>query len=297
MSGDADESMVASMEQGYRLASQLVARATTRSARAISAQIGASTPAHGVDVVRDVGTRIGQRTNHLIRELRKQTKEEIELGVEQRAPRIVTAFEQGFVRAALYLAPRDSLAPHMTLEVEQKIRARIRVQTRRHEEKMLRTAMPGEPTCCNGQRCQGLRIRCQGGGAVLMAFWPESIWSKYENPANNFKLPPRRSQICLLCMRFAVFTRIAELRATNYAFRNQNFQCTNFVNLVDVANEYRAEDCIGISPHVFEGVLGNVVMPSVNCFRRVDDTVAGCVRFAQELPFPHANAQSHQSFS
>lgn len=253
----------------------------------------------GIVPAGQLGRIVAEKTACLIREVKTRGPGDMRL------PRPDTHFpnpiETTFLREFIMVSGK--FGAKLNPDTERQMRMAMEPSRRAHEEMMLRTPRANEMACAAADKCLGKKIQCPGGGAILMAYYKENEWAKYQDDlranVSNARLPDL-SRRCLLCIRYDAIRFVINLRAQNEAFRHvQNPSVVSTLyNLVGVEGEYRMEDCIVANGHVYEGLLLPIVKPSLFNFEQMIDKTSGCVFFRQILPYPGMKrpAQKVQSF-
>jgi len=213
------------------------------------------------------------------------------------APRVTSnaftdAFSNQYFLEAFAMDVSDTVPPYLNDEEEAALRDVVFASPRAHEETMLRTPHAGELACSAGDECMGLRLLCEGGGALLVAYlFPDeaavyalTLEADGREAANRL---PRRGTLCLVCLRDKALAAVEAQRAA-HATRHGRMLVATLRNVTGDVDEYRDIDCIGPVESGWLGLTSCVVKLNLYAFRRHYDASTGIVYFPQTLPYPVA---------
>jgi len=253
--------------------------------------------------------QMGERLALIASDLVRRVEAQQDGAVPTKLPRLMASMasplESTFLRRLVVDAANAAdIPPHLNYvgDSVDAMRQYLSVSRRAHEEVMLRVPSQGEPACPRNEDCRGNQIICPGGGATLISYQDEEVWTRYaadrRRGTTDSRLP-NNHRLCVLCTRFDVESFLVSMRNDNVQLRLVSgvdsagpppALIQPHFNLTDVAGEYRLEDCNSPVGALYEGLLYPIVKASLRCFRRTTCADTGVVKFEQLLAYPGQKA-------
>ena len=183
-----------------------------------------------------------------------------------------------FVRGLLQAAPVDAQGP---LEIAQRDQHRkvTEVVSRHYQDSFLREPINCERACVMGAGCEGLHVTeavLSQSGFTLREFLLPSQMAAHESSGEW----PREASLCLLCTRSEIAKAFFNIRADGAACKSDIVLQKHRI-VVDVAGEYKIDDCIVSCPERYEGLLDPVILYNRNDY--APRRIGGVKCFVQKL--------------
>ena len=185
-----------------------------------------------------------------------------------------------FIRALLQQSPEDTLSPEDTRHKETK-RSTIEVVTRKYEQGYMREPIGEERKCIMGENCQCMHLpHIKDQKFICREFLLPSEEEEYKRTRQW----PKEGRLCILCKRAEIARAFINIRADGMGVKHNNI-LQNYRNLVNVPGEYRLEDCILSSAHIFQGLLDPVVLHVKSGYKvKVKEGVRHLDQWRQKYP-------------
>jgi len=164
-------------------------------------------------------------------------------------------FDFPFIRAILQTAPQDTLSPEDTRHKETS-RASIEVVTRDYETGYMREPVGDERQCIMAENCQGMQLPHVKEQKFTIR---EFLLPSEEEEWKRTRQWPKEGRLCILCKRAEIARAFINIRADGMGVKNCMI-LQDYRNLVNIPGEYKLEDCILSSSHIFQGLLDPVVL-------------------------------------
>lgn len=167
----------------------------------------------------------------------------------------VRPFDYPYLRHLVQKQPEESFDIY-NLKDRTSLRAKIEPVSRSYEEEMLREPKGNERQCLMGNKCEGLNI-CQAKDRafILREFLLPSEQKEFERTGKY----PNEIRLCLMCKRVEILRAFFNIKADAMGIKEDSI-LQDYRNLVNIKNEYRLQDCILSSRHVYEGIIDPIVL-------------------------------------
>lgn len=170
-----------------------------------------------------------------------------------------------YLKAQLERPPIEGFDMHQINDREKK-RAYQQPYSRAFEESRMRPPLGNERQCRHVSECEGLKIKNAGHRAfILVECLSPSELKTYEETG---KLP-LEVRSCIFCLRKEVLHLWTQIRSNSMGVA-QDIILPGHWNFVDVEGEYRKEDTILTSRHIWEGILDPIVKHKRSAYRLIE---------------------------
>lgn len=177
----------------------------------------------------------------------------------------VRPYDYPFLRYMIQQKPQESF-DIWRLKDRAAMRSKIEAVSRSYEEEMLREPKGCERQCLMGNKCEGLNIsQAKDRVFILREFLLPSEQAEYEKTGKY----PNEVRLCVMCKRVEILRAFINIKADTMGIKHDSI-LQDYRNLVNMKGEYRLQDCILSSRHVFEGIIDPVVLHIRSAYRLVE---------------------------
>jgi hypothetical protein len=177
----------------------------------------------------------------------------------------VRPFDYPFLRYMIQQKPQESFDIY-NLKDRTAMRSKIEAVSRKYETEFLREPKNNERQCLMGNKCEGLNIsQAKDRVFILREFLLPSELSEYEKTGKY----PNEVRLCVMCKRVEILRAFINIKADTMGIKHDSL-LQDYRNLVNMKGEYRLQDCILSSRHVYEGIIDPVVLHIRSAYRLIE---------------------------
>ena len=177
----------------------------------------------------------------------------------------VRPYDYPFLRYLIQQKPQESFDIYNLKDRTAK-RSKIEAVSRKYEEEFLREPKSNERQCLMGNKCEGLNIsQAKDRVFILREFLLPSEQTEYEKTGKY----PNEVRLCVMCKRVEILRAFINIKADTMGIKHDAL-LQDYRNLVNMKGEYRLQDCILSSRHVYEGLIDPIVLHIRSAYKLVE---------------------------